>query len=175
MREVISILIPEKKLQQRVKEIGEQLNREFAGKDVVVVGVLKGSVIFMSDLVRYMQMPVLLDFMDISSYGNGSSSSGQIKINKDLENSIEGKHVILVEDIVDSGRTLLHLMKYLKDKSPASLKLVTLLDKPERREFDVKADITGFEIADYFVIGYGLDYAQKYRNLPYVGVVEFEE
>lgn len=173
MKEVIKTLIPEDKLLERVKEIGNQLNEEYKDKEVVVVGVLKGSVIFMADLVRFMNMSVQLDFMDVSSYGDNTVSSGQLKINKDLENSISDKHVILIEDIVDSGRTLKHLIAYLKGKSPASIKLVTLLDKPERRLFDVKADIVGFDIPDEFVVGYGLDYAQKYRNLPYIGVLEF--
>ncbi len=179
MKETISVLIPEKKIIERTDEIATELSRKYAalrdGKPIVVIGVLKGSVMFMVDLIKRMSVPVELDFMVVSSYGDSTSSSGQLKIKKDLENSIQDKHVLLVEDIIDSGRTLQYLLKYLNDKHPASLTLCTLLDKPERREFDVKVDYVGFEIPDEFVIGYGLDYAQRYRNLPYIGVLSFEE
>ncbi len=179
MKESISVLISEDRIIEKTGQIAQQLTAHFKalndGKPIVVVGVLKGSVMIMVELIKRLDLPVELDFMVCSSYGDSTSSSGQLQIKKDLENSIQGKHVILVEDIVDSGRTLQYLLKYLNDKSPASLILCTLLDKPSRREFDVKVDYTGFEIPDEFVVGYGLDYAQKYRNLPYIGVLRFEE
>lgn len=175
MKETISVLIPENEISKKVDEIAEQISKEFGGKSITLIGILKGSVMFMVDIARKLKQDVEIDFMDISSYGSGMTSSGSIKINKDLENSIEGKDVIIVEDIIDSGRTLNYLIKYLKEKKPASLKICALLDKPERRVFDVKIDYVGFEIPDEFVIGYGLDYAQKYRNLPYIGVINFEE
>ena len=179
MKETISVLIPEKKIIERTDELAKELSRKYSslrdGKPIVVIGVLKGSVMFMVDIIKRMTVPVELDFMVVSSYGDSTSSSGQLKIKKDLENSIHDKHVLLVEDIIDSGRTLHYLLRYLKDKQPASLTLCTLLDKPESREFNVKVDYVGFEIPDEFVIGYGLDYAQRYRNLPYIGVLSFEE
>jgi len=176
MKENVTTLITAEAVAKRIKEIAEQITAEYDGKPVTLVCVLKGAVIFMVDLARMLPMPVEFDFMDISSYGAGMESSGHIKINKDLEHSLEGKHVLLVEDIVDSGRTLSHLIKYLNAKNPASLKLCTLLDKPERRVVDdVAVDYVGFVIPDKFVVGYGLDYDQRYRNLPYIGVVNFEE
>ena len=177
MREHVTTMISAEAVAERVKELAEQITAEYDGAPITLVCVLKGAVIFMVDLARMLQgMPVEFDFMDISSYGAGTESSGHIKINKDLEHSVEGKHVLLVEDIVDSGRTLSHLIQYLNAKNPASLRLCTLLDKPERRVVDdVCVDYVGFQIPDKFVVGYGLDYDQRYRNLPYIGVVNFEE
>lgn len=153
----------------------ETISSDFKGKTITIIGVLKGSVMLMVDIAKKLKQPVEFDFIDISSYGEGLTSSGNIKINKDIENSIEGKYVLLVEDIIDSGRTLNYLLNYLKSKKPASLKVCTLLDKPERRVFDISVNYIGFEIPDEFVVGYGLDYAQKYRNLPYIGTLEIEE
>jgi hypoxanthine phosphoribosyltransferase len=179
MAETIRELISEQDIIKRTDEIATALCAKYKAigdnKPVVVVGVLKGSVMFMVELIKRMDIPVELDFMVCSSYGDSTTSSGQLRIKKDLENSIADKHVLLVEDIVDSGRTLQYLLKYLRDKSPASLTLCTLLDKPDRREFDVEVDYTGFKIPDEFVVGYGLDYAQRYRNLPYIGVISFDE
>ena len=176
MKENVSTLISAEAVAERVKEMAEQISADYDGKPIMLVCVLKGAVIFMVDLARLLTMPVEFDFMDISSYGSGTESSGQIKINKDLEHSLEGKHVLLVEDIIDSGRTLSHLIKYLQGKNPASLKLCALLDKPDRRVVeDVVVDYEGFVIPDKFVVGYGLDYDQRYRNLPFIGVVNFEE
>ena len=159
----------------RIREIGEQISRDYAGRSVHLVCVLKGGTFFMCELAKRITVPVTLDFMSVSSYGNETKSSGVVRIIKDLDESIQDKHVIVVEDIVDSGNTLSYLLTILNERGPASLALCTLLDKPERRVVDVAVDYTGFEIADYFVVGYGLDYAQKYRNLPYIGVVELED
>jgi hypoxanthine phosphoribosyltransferase len=179
MKENISVLIPEEKIIERTEQIAAELSQRYKaiadGKPIVVVGILKGSVMFMVELIKKMDIPVELDFMVVSSYGDSTNSSGQLKIKKDLDNSVADKHVLLVEDIIDSGRTLHHLLDYLKGKSPASLTLCTLLDKPSRREFEVDVDYVGFAIPDEFVVGYGLDYAQRYRNLPYIGVISFEE
>lgn len=175
MKETISVLVPEHEIEKRLNEIVEQISRDFEGKTITLVCVLKGAVMFMVDIAKKLKQPVEFDFMDVSSYGDSTVSSGNIKINKDLENSIEGKHVLLVEDIIDSGRTLSHVINHLKSKKPESLKICTLLDKPERRLCDITVDYTGFEIPDEFVIGYGLDYAQRYRNLPYIGILNIEE
>ncbi len=175
MKETISVLIPEKEIDKRLNEMVETISSDFKGKTITIIGVLKGSVMLMVDIAKKLKQPVEFDFIDISSYGEGLTSSGNIKINKDIENSIEGKYVLLVEDIIDSGRTLNYLLNYLKSKKPASLKVCTLLDKPERRVFDISVNYIGFEIPDEFVVGYGLDYAQKYRNLPYIGTLEIEE
>ena len=158
-----------------VKKLGKQISEDYKDKNLLLVSILKGSVIFMADLMRSIDIPCRIDFMSVSSYGNGSVSSGKIIMKKDLEESIVGKNVIVVEDIVDTGRTLSYLMDNLKQRGPKSLKLCAMLDKPDRRVVDIKADYTGFEIPDLFVIGYGLDYAQRYRNLPYIGVLEVEE
>lgn len=175
MKETISVLIPEKEIEKRVCELAEQVSRDFEGKSITLICILKGGVMFLVDLAKRIRQNVEFDFMDVSSYGNGMESSGNIKINKDLENPIEGKNVVIVEDIIDSGRTLSYLYRYLKDKKPASLKICTLLDKPERRVFDIKVDYTGFEIPDEFIVGYGLDYAEQYRNLPYIGILKVDE
>lgn len=172
MAEKIGVLISEEDVEKRIAQIADTLSREYAGKTVHIIGVLKGSVFFMCELAKKMTIPVTLDFMSVSSYGDGTKSSGVVKLIKDLDESIEGKEVILVEDIMDSGRTLSYLVKILKERKPASFKVVTLLDKPDRRIVDFEPDMTGFVIPDRFVVGYGLDCAQKYRNLPYIGVIE---
>lgn len=175
MGEKISVLLDEETVNARIKELGEKISREYDGREIHLVCVLKGGVFFMCELAKRITVPVTMDFMSVSSYGNETSSSGVVRIVKDLDHSIENKHVIVVEDIVDSGNTLSYLLTILKERGPASLALCTLLDKPSRREVDVAVDYTGFEIPDHFVVGYGLDYMQKHRNLPYVGIVELTE
>lgn len=174
MAERIRVLLPEDEVDARIQAIGDQISRDYSGRQVHLVCVLKGGSFFMCELAKRITVPVSLDFMSVSSYGKDTKSSGVVKIVKDLDESIKDKDVIVVEDIVDSGRTLSYLLEMLKDRQPASLRLCTLLDKPERRVIDVKVDYTGFEIPDEFVVGYGLDYDQKYRNLPYIGVVELD-
>jgi hypoxanthine phosphoribosyltransferase len=171
-------MIPAEKIERRIDEIARDVSRDFAGKTITLICVLKGGVMFMVDLARKLNHTVELDFMDISSYGDSTESSGVIRIKKDLENPISGKNVLLVEDIIDSGRTLTRLRQHLLAQSPACLKICALLDKPDRRAVDVdvvKPDYIGFVIPDEFVVGYGLDYAQRYRNLSYIGVLEFHE
>lgn len=175
MAEKISVMISEEDVDKRIKEIGEAISKDFAGEEVHLICVLKGGSFFMCELAKRITVPVTLDFMQVSSYGSETKSSGVVKIVKDLDDVISGKNVVVVEDVVDSGRTLSYLLEMLKKRQPKCLKLCTLLDKPERRVVDVKVDYTGFEIPDEFVVGYGLDYAQKYRNLPYIGVVEITE
>ena len=172
MAETVKVLVPEEDVAKRIKELGEQISKDYAGKQVHLICVLKGGVFFMCELAKRITVPVSMDFMCVGSYGDGTKSSGVVRIAKDLDESIEGKDVLIVEDIIDSGNTLYYLMDVLQRRKPASLHLCTLLDKPDRRVKDVKVDYTGFEIPDEFVVGYGLDYAQKYRNLPYIGVVE---
>ncbi|MCI5701042.1 MAG: hypoxanthine phosphoribosyltransferase [Lachnospiraceae bacterium] len=172
MSEEIRVLISEQKVNERILEIAEKINEDYKGKSIHMICVLKGGVFFMCELAKRISLPVSVDFMSVSSYGDDTKSSGVVRIVKDLDQSLEGKDVIVVEDIIDSGRTLSYLLEILKQRNPASLKLCTLLDKPDRRVRDVKVDYTCFEIPDEFVVGYGLDYAQKYRNLPYIGVVE---
>ncbi len=167
-------LISEAEVDQRIKAIGEAITKDYAGKEIHLVCVLKGGTFFMCELAKRIGVPVSLDFMSVSSYGGDTKSSGVVKIVKDLDESIQGKDVLVVEDIVDSGRTLSYLLEMLSDRKPNSLKLCTLLDKPDRRVVDVKVDYTGFSIPDEFVVGYGLDYDQHYRNLPYIGVVKFD-
>ena len=172
MSEKIRVLINEEDVDKKIAEIGAQISKDYEGKQVHLICVLKGGVFFMCELAKRITVPVSMDFMSVSSYGNDTKSSGVVKIVKDLDESIEGKDVLVVEDIVDSGRTLSYLLENLKNRKPASLRLCTLLDKPERRVIDVDVNYTCFEIPDEFVVGYGLDYAQRYRNLPYIGVVE---
>lgn len=172
MADKISVLIDEKTVDERIAALGKEISREFQGKSVHLVCVLKGSVFFTCELAKRITVPVTLDFMCISSYGHGMESSGRLKISKDLDEPIEGRNVIVIEDIIDSGRTLNYLLNLLSARNPESLKLCTLLDKPDRRVTEVNVDYVGFEIPDKFVVGYGLDYAQNYRNLPYIGVVE---
>lgn len=173
MSETIRELISEEDVAAKVKEIGAQITKDYEGKAVHLICVLKGGVFFTCELAKRIEVPVSLDFMSVSSYGDDTKSSGVVKIIKDLDESIEGKDVLIVEDIIDSGRTLSYLIEVLKQRNPASIRLCTLLDKPERRVKDVKVDYVCFNIPDKFVVGYGLDYAQKYRNLPFIGVVEF--
>lgn len=172
MSDKIKVLLSEAEVDQRIHEIGEQISRDYAGKQVHLVCVLKGGAFFMCELAKRITIPVSLDFMSVSSYGGATASSGIVRIVKDLDESLDGKDVIVVEDIVDSGRTLNYLLTLLRERKPASLKLCTLLDKPERRVEDVFVDYTGFQIPDEFVVGYGLDFDQRYRNLPYIGVVK---
>lgn len=172
--DIQSILFSQEKIQERVTEIGKAITRDFAGKEPLFVGVLKGSFMFMADLMRHVDISCSMDFMAVSSYGNKSVTTGAVKINKDLNSDIEGRHIIMVEDILDSGLTLNYLTNYLSGRNPASMTLITLLDKPSRRQAPVQADYVGFEIPDAFVVGYGLDYAEKYRNLPFIGILKPE-
>ena len=172
MAETIRVMISEEDVDQRIAEIGQKISEDYAGESVHLICILKGSVFFTCELAKRITVPVTLDFMSVSSYGDGTKSSGIVKIAKDLDESMEGKNVIIIEEIIDSGRSLSYLMDVLQKRQPKSMKLCTLLDKPDRRIVDVKVDYVGFEIPDEFVVGYGLDYAQKYRNLPYIGVVE---
>lgn len=171
--EEVKVLIDEEKLHKRVDEIAAQIESEYKGKEIILICILKGSVFFTVDLAKRINGDVKLEFIRVSSYNEGTESSGEIKMKLDLKDSIQGKDVIVIEDIIDTGRTLSYLIKYLKMKNPNSLKLCALLDKPERRvKKDVKVDYTGFQIPDEFVVGYGLDVAEKYRNLPYIGYIE---
>lgn len=174
MAEKIKTLLTEQEVDAKIQEIGERISRDYAGKQVHLVCVLKGGVFFMCELAKRITVPVSMDFMSVSSYGSETKSSGVVKIVKDLDEPLKDKEVIVVEDIVDSGRTLSYLLEMLRDRGPKSLALCTLLDKPERRVMDVTVDYTGFQIPDEFVVGYGLDYDQRYRNLPYIGVVEID-
>lgn len=175
MAEKIKVLISEEEVDARIRELGEKISKEYEGKQIHLICVLKGGVFFMCELAKRITVPVSMDFMCVGSYGDGTKSSGVVRLVKDLDESIENKEVLIVEDIIDSGNTLYYLMDVLRQRKPASLRLCTLLDKPDRRVKDVHVDWTGFEIPDEFVVGYGLDYAQKYRNLPYIGVVEVAE
>ena len=175
MAEKIKVLISEEEVDARIRELGEKISKEYEGKQIHLICVLKGGVFFMCELAKRITVPVSMDFMCVGSYGDGTKSSGVVRLAKDLDESIENKEVLIVEDIIDSGNTLYYLMDVLRQRKPASLRLCTLLDKPDRRVKDVHVDWTGFEIPDEFVVGYGLDYAQKYRNLPYIGEVEVAE
>ena len=172
MAETIKVLVSEEEVDRKIAELGRQISEDYAGKNVHLICILKGSVFFTCELAKRITVPVSMDFMSVGSYGDGTASSGIVRIRKDLDEALEGKDVIIVEDIIDSGRTLYYLMEVLQQRKPNSMKLCTLLDKPERRVKDVRVDYVGFNIPDEFVVGYGLDYAQKYRNLPYIGVVE---
>lgn len=174
MADKIDVLISENSVKKRIQEMGEAISKDYEGKEVLLVCILKGSVMFTCDLAKTIKCPVLFDFMSVSSYGDGTQSSGRVKIIKDLDENIAGKDVIVIEDIIDSGRTLKFLLEVLEVRKPNSIKLCTLLDKPDRRVVDVKVDYVGFTIPDEFVVGYGLDYAQKYRNLPYIGKLTLE-
>ncbi|HAJ74095.1 MAG TPA: hypoxanthine phosphoribosyltransferase [Lachnospiraceae bacterium] len=175
MSERIEILLDEDTVDAKVKEIGELISRDYEGEEVHMICILKGGVYFMTELSKRVTVPVSMDFMAVSSYGAGTESTGRVKIIKDLDDPVEGKNVLIVEDIVDTGRTLTNLKALLKQRNPKSIKICTLLDKPDRRVVEMKADYTCFEIPNEFVVGYGLDYAQKYRNLPYIGIVKFDE
>lgn len=174
MAEHVRVLLSEEEVDARIKAIGEQISKDYEGKEVHLVCVLKGGSFFMCELAKRITVPVSFDFMSVSSYGGGTESSGIVKIVKDLDEPLMDKEVIIVEDIIDSGRTLYHLKGILESRGPKNIRICTLLDKPERRVADVKVDYVGFNIPDEFVVGYGLDYDQKYRNLPYIGVVEFD-
>ena len=169
--DVEEVLLTGEEVQARVGELGAQLAADYEGREPVLVSVLKGSIIFLADLVRAMPIPLSIDLMEVSSYGTSTESSGQVRILKDLSTSIEGREVIVVEDIIDTGLTLNYLLRYLHDKGPASIRICCLLDKPARRLAPIEIDYRGFTIADRFVIGYGLDYGERYRNLPYIGVL----
>ena len=172
MADKIRVLLTEEEVNKKISEVAAQINKDYEGKEVHLICILKGGVFFMCELAKRITVPVSMDFMCVGSYGDGTASSGVVRIAKDLDESIENKEVLIVEDIIDSGNTLYYLIDVLKKRNPASMRLCTLLDKPDRRVKDVKVDYCGFEIPDEFVVGYGLDYAQKYRNLPYIGVVE---
>lgn len=172
MSETIRVLLSEEEVDKRIAEIAAKISEDYNGEQVHMICVLKGGVFFTCELAKRLTIPVSMDFMSVSSYGADTKSSGVVKIIKDLDEGIEGKNVLVVEDIIDSGRTLSYLLEYLRNRNPKSMKLCTLLDKPERRVVEVDVDYTCFDIPDEFVVGYGLDYAQKYRNLPYIGVVE---
>ena len=174
-KHVVKPLISAEEVEKRICELAEQLNKDYAGRTVHMIGILKGSVPFLCALAKRLTVPVTMDFMCVSSYGDETKSSGIVRISKDLDQSVEGKNVIIIEDIIDSGRTLSYLMEMLKTRKPKTLRLCTLLDKPSRRVMDVAVDYTGFEIEDVFVVGFGLDYAQRYRNLPYIGVLHFTD
>ena len=170
-----SVLLSTSVIQERVKELGEEITRDYEGKDLLVVGILKGAFIFMADLVRNIKIPIAIDFMDVSSYGSSTQTSGVVRIMKDLEKSIEGRHVLIVEDIIDSGLTLDYISKNLRSRKAASVKICAFLDKPSRRRAPVKADYLGFSVPDEFIVGYGLDYAEKYRHYPFVAILDRDE
>ena len=168
------VLFSEEQLDRRVREIAAQIEKDYEGKEIMLISVLRGSFVFMADLCRRIDLPCTLDFMSVSSYGSGTKSSGQVQITRDLSSDITGKHIIVVEDILDSGNTLSYLLKLLEQRNPASIRLCTLLNKPERRVKHVDVHYSGFDIPDAFVVGYGLDYAEQYRNLPYIGILKPE-
>jgi hypoxanthine phosphoribosyltransferase len=170
--DIETILISEEELDRRIGELADEVRADYVGKDLMLIGVLKGAVMFMTDLARRLRLPLEMDFMAVSSYGNATQSSGVVRITKDLDSSIEGRNVLLVEDIVDSGLTLRYLLEYLRNRNPQSLRVCALLNKRVLRKADVRVDYVGFEIPNRFVVGYGLDYAENYRNLPYIGVLK---
>jgi len=172
--DIKKVLVRKKQIGERVKLLGEQISKDYAGKNPVMICILKGGIVFLSDLVRSISTPVELDFMSLSSYGNSTKSSGVVQIKKDIDADITDRDVILVEDIVDSGLTLQYLNEYFQHHNAASIKICTLLDKPNAHKIDLKIDYVGFEVGNEFVVGYGLDYAQKYRNLPYIGILKEE-
>lgn len=171
-KDIQEVLFSQQQLEERVDQIAQEITRDYAGKEIVLISVLRGSFVFMADLCRRIDLPCTIDFMSVSSYGSGTSSTGQVQITKDLSGDISGKHILVVEDILDSGNTLSYLLKLLEQRKPASIRLCTLLDKPERRVKPVEVHYSGFTIPDAFVVGYGLDYEQQYRNLPYVGILK---
>jgi hypoxanthine phosphoribosyltransferase len=172
--DVAEILISEEQIQHKVAELGARICTDFAGEQILIIAVLKGALLFLADLIRHIDLPVAIDFLAVSSYGAGTESSGVVRILKDLDETIEHQNVIIVEDIVDSGRTLDYLLRMLRQRNPATLHVCTLLDKRERREIDVPIDYVGFEVPDSFVVGYGLDFAEHYRQLPFIGVLKPE-
>lgn len=171
-QDIERVLLSEEVIAEKVRALGEQISRDYADKNLVLVSVLKGSVVFMADLMRAVNIPCTIDFMVVSSYGAGAKTSGVVKIIKDLDTNLAGKDILMVEDILDSGLTLSYLRELLSGRNPSSIRIATLLDKPERRIADIKADYYGFSVPDAFVVGYGLDYNEKYRNLPYIGVLK---
>ena len=171
---IANVLISKEEIQKRVTELGQQISEDYKGKDLVMVGILRGAIIFYGDLAKEIRVPVSMDFMAVSSYGSGTTSSGVVRIIHDLEENVEGRDVLIVEDIIDSGLTLHYLVENLKSRKPRSIKICCLLDKPSRRVSPVKPDYVGFEVPDEFVVGYGLDYNEMYRNLPYIGVLKPE-
>jgi len=173
-RDIKEILISKEALDARVQELGQEISESYKGKELLMIGVLKGANVFMSDLMRAVSVPIQIDFIAASSYGSSTESSGVVRIVKDLDYSIEGKHVMIVEDIIDTGLTLKYLYDNFSARKPASLSIISLLDKPERRKADIKVDYTGFVIPDEFIVGYGIDYAEKYRNLPFVATLKPE-
>lgn len=174
IQDIKEILLTQEQLAARVKELGDQISKDYQGKEILMIGILRGAVIFMADLARAVKVPVALDFMAVSSYGQSTSSSGIVRILKDLDEEVQGKHLLIVEDIIDSGLTLKYLLENLKSRNPASIKICTLLNKPERRKAEVPVEYNGFTIPDNFVVGFGLDYAEKYRNLPFIGILKPE-
>ena len=172
MFKITKTMLSEEEIKAKVAELGKKIEEDFEGQDLLVVGILKGASVFVSDLIRNINLDVNIDFMNVSSYGNSTESSGSVKILKDLDVDIKGKNVLIVEDIIDSGLTLSNLTRELSARDPKSLKICTLLDKPQRRKVDIPVDYVGFVIEDKFIVGYGIDYAEKYRNLPYIGIVE---
>ncbi|MCR4673601.1 MAG: hypoxanthine phosphoribosyltransferase [Lachnospiraceae bacterium] len=174
MSEVVKEMLSEEELAKRISELGEQISKDYEGESVFLVCILKGAAFFACELAKRITVPVTIDFMATSSYGSGTVSSGEVQIKKDLDLGVEGRNVIIVEDIIDSGNTLNYLSGLFKDRKAKSVRMCAMLDKPDRREVDVPVDYIGFTIPDAFVVGYGLDYDQKYRNLPYIGVVEFD-
>ncbi|MFJ7974047.1 hypoxanthine phosphoribosyltransferase [Psychrobacillus sp. NPDC096389] len=173
-KDILNVLLTEEQIEEKVRELGETLTSEYKDKFPLAIGILKGAMPFMSDLMKRVDTYIEMDYMDVSSYGNATVSSGEVKIIKDLNTSVEGRDILIIEDIIDSGMTLSYLVDLFKYRKAKSIKLVTLLDKPTGRKVDLKADYVGFEVPDAFVVGYGLDYAEKYRNLPYVGVLKKE-
>ena len=171
-QDIERVLLSEEQLRQRVRELGEEISKEYAGKEILMIGVLRGAVMFMADLARAITVPVMIDFMAVSSYGTSTSSSGIVRILKDLDEEVAGKHVLIVEDIIDSGLTLSYLVDNIKSRQPASVRICTLLNKPERRKVDLEVNYNGFVVPDEFVVGYGLDYAEKYRNVPFIGILK---
>ena len=174
MSEKIKVMLSEEELAGRIKELGAEISKDYEGEEIFLVGILKGAAFFATELAKRITVPVIIDFMSTSSYGSGTASSGEARITKELDLDMTGKNVLIAEDIIDSGNTLSYLLQYFKDKGAKSVRLATMLDKPDRREVDVKVDYNGFTIPDEFVVGYGLDYDQRYRNLPYIGIVEFD-
>ena len=173
-KDIQEVLFSEEQLDRRVREIAAEIARDYEGKEIMLISVLRGSFVFMADLCRRIDLPCTLDFMSVSSYGKGTTSSGQVQITRDLSSDISGKHIIVVEDILDSGNTLSYLLKLLEQRNPASIRLCTLLNKPDRRVKHVDVHYCGFDIPDAFIVGYGLDYAEQYRNLPYIGILKPE-
>ena len=173
-KDIQEVLFTQEELEKRVRELAAQITADYQGKEIILISVLRGSFVFMADLCRSIDLDCTVDFMAVSSYGGGPSSTGQVQITKDLSGDISGKHVIVVEDILDSGNTLSYLLKLLEQRKPASIRLCTLLDKPERRTKPVEVSYSGFAIPDAFVVGYGLDYAEHYRGLPYIGILKPE-